>query len=110
MSELVVSQISFDPQGIVIAYQRDPEDARAEGVLIAAHQISVDMRRAPQYIDAVNEITEKLSELLVDILDDFATADPVMPDLPEDDDDDKGMGWNGVEDGQQGAVRHSVDG
>lgn len=85
-----ILNVSFADEGMIITYMDVPGDVRAEGALIAQHQLAVSGQR---YLEELAEVYEVCQRTLTDMLDDFGSALPYEPGPDDDDDDDdRGMG------------------
>lgn len=89
MSELIISQLAFEDDGIAVQYV-DSEDIRVAGKVVIAKQISIS-RRHPDYAEDMEALYRKVQRLLANVLEDFAESEPYTP-TDEDDDEIKGMG------------------
>lgn len=92
-TEVIVSQMSFQPDAIDIAFMRLPDDTRAGNRLMATHTFSV-FETHPKFADQVKEIRELATDLVVDLLNEFVTAPigEVDDEEEEDEDEERGMG------------------
>jgi hypothetical protein len=87
MEGLVINGVEVTPEGgLVIAYGRFPRDVRKNG-LMWSHQVHVPA--ASDYDDEIEAVTEALQALLVDVLEDEDTAEPVDLTEPEEEEDDE---------------------
>ena len=91
MSGLRVHSITFEPDGIVIAYQDLPTDVRVEGKVALMHQAFVSADH-PDYAEDMDLLHRQAVRMLSNVLDDHAESDPHQPESPQEDEPDLGMG------------------
>jgi hypothetical protein len=90
MSDVVVSTVSFSPDGLDVQFMVLPDDVRSGGALIASRSYSIAARH-PEYGDDVQDITRAITELVEEVHAGFAD-EPIAQPEPDTDDDDAGMG------------------
>jgi hypothetical protein len=98
--EVIVSSVSFGPEGLDVQYMVLPEDVRSEGRVVFNRSASVSFE-APGTLGAaatdLRTSVEALVDLLLDQLDELPVFEPSSTEQlaftpQDDDDDDVGMG------------------
>ncbi len=94
MSKYILNGIQFDEDGAVtLTYLDKTEALRRRGAVLRTHAVTVAPDAGELYRDA-RSILEAAYELLKDIDEAYKDEPAWTPeDEPEEDDDEKGMGW-----------------
>ncbi len=94
MSKYIIQAVQFDEgEGITISYLDKTEALRRRGAVLRSYTVSVAPDAGELYRDG-QAILEALYELLGDVDEAYKDEPAWTPeDEPEEDDEDKGMGW-----------------
>jgi hypothetical protein len=85
-NELHITGVALVEGGVEISYGRLPQDVRKNGL---AWQHSVLIPKGSDYDDEIETFEEALLALLEDALDDEDTAEPIEPELDDEEEDDQ---------------------
>ena len=85
--DLLISSVQIDPESVTIQFLDKADVRGSDGGLILSKQLSVDRSR---YRDESADLAEVLATFVLDVLEDFVEATKWDP---EEEDDDRGMGW-----------------
>lgn len=83
--QIDISGVEIVPEGVSISYMRVPRDVRKNGLL---WQHNVVVPTGSDYDDEIETFMDALQALLVDVLEDEETAEPIEPTTDEDEDED----------------------
>lgn len=86
-----IHNIYFESDQLVIGYIELPTDVRVEGKAIQQHQLRLSAEH-PDYAEDMTLLHDMAVRALKNALEDFNSTEPYVPALPDEDDDDKGMG------------------
>ncbi len=81
-----INSVGLLPEGLEIHYMRLPADVRKNG-LVWQHVVLVP--RESDYDDEIEAVQLALHELLADVLEDEALAEPIEPKYDDDEEDDE---------------------
>lgn len=85
-AQLQLLGVQILDEGIELAYMRLPADVRKNGLV---WQHAVLAPHNSDYDDEIADVMDALTALLEDVIEDEALAEPVDPEVPEDDDEEE---------------------
>lgn len=90
-SKYHVNSVVVDEDSVTIQYMHLPHDVRVRGRVVQQHQVTLH-RSHPDYDEDAERIVALLRKVLLNALDDFDASSPYVPEVDEEEDDDRGLG------------------
>lgn len=88
--DILVSAVQLDTDSATIQFVLRTDVRGTDAGLVLSKQVTVSRSR---YLDEIEELTDNLQTLVLDVLEDHLEAPVWKPDLDGEEDDERGMGW-----------------